>query len=150
MATELEILKQKAEQAKAAKDSAYSDMVSWCNVVSSRNYTEGTNKTTCSKKISFVCGDSIEALCCYSTKYADKTCESNKNTYNAKVLFYDTKVDEYETAKEDYENAGGDANDLKSTALEEEAGNIRVKYIVFGFIVLALIGVGLFLAFRKK
>lgn len=152
MATQAEkdAAKLKVTNAKTAMDSAYASMTSWCNVVSTRTYTEGTNKITCSQKVPVVCGEQIYAICCKSTKYSDSTCESDKNTYNARVLDYDKKTEEYETAKDEYETISGEVFDAGQGNAERDAAQIRTSYYVFGGIVVVLIIAGIFIWIKYK
>lgn len=82
------------------------------------------------------------------------TCEGKRGAYNTSVTNYDKAVDEYEAAKDYYETIKGDKKqgevDTGVAKLEQEAKAIRTRYIIFGVIVLALIGVAVFFIFKSK
>jgi len=151
---DIDLAKVKMENANSALSSAYSSMTSWCNLVTGRTYTEGTNKTTCSHKVAVICGETIDAICCRSLAYSDDTCESDKNKYNTSVLNYDKKTDEYENAKDYYEEVSGDKVqgdvDLGVAKIEEEAKAIRTRYYVFGGIVIILLVAGIFIYMKLR
>lgn len=148
--SEIDVLKSKMQVAESLKNSAYTTMSDWCNVVSKRTYTEGSNRTTCSQKVTVVCGEPIDAICCKSLNYSEATCESDKNTYNAKVLDYDKRTDEYEQAKEDYENAKEGKVEGDIEGLNKEASQIKTGYYVFGALVISIIIASVFVIMKYK
>lgn len=152
MATEAEIkaAELKMNNAYAAIAPARASMDSWCNLVSTRNYTEGTNRTTCSQKVSVVCGEQIDALCCKSTKYSEDTCEKDKSSYNSSVINWEAANENYENAKEEYDNIKDQKGEEDVTKIEQDASGIRTRYYVFGGIVVVLIIVAVFVIMKLK
>jgi len=142
---EIDALKVKMDNAYAFIAPAKASMDSWCNALSKYNFTEGTNRTTCSKKISPVCGDQIDAICCNSTKYGTTTCESDKSTYNSRVISFEQANTNYENAKDDYQNATGTIVDEDIKKIEADAKLIRTSYYVFGGIAIISIVAGIFI-----
>ena len=152
---------QEIDSAKIQMDNAYASiapaklsMDSWCNALSKYKFTEGTNRTTCSQKISPVCGEQFDALCCNSTQYGTQTCENDKSTYNSRVTDWERATDNYENAKDYYETIKGDKKqgevDENISQLEQDAKAIRTGYYVFGAIVIVVIIAGIFIWIKYK
>lgn len=169
MATQAEIdaLKLKMQNAKAAMDAAWSSMklahdkLSRCvcgrkgvgcgsgcsGPYNSDKFPELGEQATDSCAYQGTLGKS--GKCC-SDCCDVNTCESNRVSYNNAVSFYDNKLEQYEQAKEDYEIASGHKIDKEISKLEQEAKAIRTRYYVFGGIVLILIVAGIFIWMKYK
>lgn len=160
--TQLQIdnLKRIRDAAQTSVSNAKIRMDSWCQAVSSRKYTEGTNKLTCSQKVAVICGDQIDAICCKSTNYSDDTCERDKSTYNSTVTDWEQAQDnldraqnDLDTALEEFSEQQGGKIDKEVSKLESEAKEIRTRYYVFGAIAIVLLAAGIFVYmkyFSKK
>lgn len=151
--TEIDSLKAKRDAAQSVVNSAKSSMDTWCQVLYKYNFTEGTNRLTCSQKVSPVCEEPMDAICCRSSQYSWETCERDKNQYNIYVNSYELALDSLERAQSDLELALEGKVDEGGSKLEREAKEIRTRYYVFGGIAIVLILAGIFVYmkyFSKK